>query len=53
MLFFVLKSGRLEVTDVEVFWPNGLHEEHRKISASRVVILREGAGAVPNRSWER
>ncbi|HEX3571690.1 MAG TPA: CRTAC1 family protein, partial [Acidobacteriaceae bacterium] len=38
---------------IEVFWPSGLHEQFKKISANRLVTLREGAGVVPNRGWER
>ncbi len=41
------------VADVEVFWPSGLHEEHKKIAANRLVTFREGAGTVPNHGWER
>ncbi len=37
---------------VDVFWPNGLHEQYRKIPANQLVTIREGAGIVPNRGWK-
>jgi enediyne biosynthesis protein E4 len=37
---------------VDVFWPNGLHEQYRKIPANQLVTIREGAGLVPNRGWK-
>jgi enediyne biosynthesis protein E4 len=37
---------------VDVFWPNGLHEQYRKIPANQLVTIREGAGLIPNRGWK-
>lgn len=45
--------GDATVADVEVFWPNGLRENYRKISANRLVTLREGLGVVRNKGWNR
>ena len=45
--------GAFTVADVEVFWPNGLHELYRKIPANQLITLREGAGIVSNQGWSR
>ncbi len=37
---------------VDVFWPNGLHEQYMKIPANQLVTIREGVGIVPNRGWK-
>lgn len=39
--------------DVEVFWPNGLHEGFKKIAVNQLITLREGVGIVNNRGWNR
>ncbi|HEY3625373.1 MAG TPA: CRTAC1 family protein [Terracidiphilus sp.] len=38
---------------VDVFWPSGLHEQYKAISPNRLVTIREGAGIVPNKGWNR
>ena len=45
--------GAAPDADVDVYWPNGLHEQYRKISANQLVTIREGVGIVPNRGWKR
>jgi enediyne biosynthesis protein E4 len=45
--------GAVTEVDVEVFWPNGLHEQYRKLSANQLVTIREGKGIVPNKGWAR
>jgi enediyne biosynthesis protein E4 len=45
--------GAVTQVDVDVFWPSGLHEQYRKISANRLVTIREGKGIVPNKGWAR
>ena len=45
--------GAASEAAVEVFWPSGLHEEYRKISANRLVTIKEAAGIVANRGWAR
>jgi len=50
-LHFGLGSDR--IADVEVFWPNGLHEVFKKIEANQLITLREGVGVVKNRGWNR
>jgi len=45
--------GEAGSVDIEVFWPNGLHEIHKNLAADQLVTLREGAGRVENRGWSR
>jgi hypothetical protein len=37
--------------DVEVYWPNGLHETFKRIPANQLITLREGSGPVPSKGW--
>ncbi len=37
--------------DIEVYWPNGLHEQYKKVSANRLVTIREGSGIVSSKGW--
>ena len=39
--------------DVEVFWPNGLHERFRAVTANQLLTLREGTGPIPSKGWLR
>jgi hypothetical protein len=47
--------GPFEKVDIEIFWPNGLHERHDQIGSNQLVTLKEGAGqvAIPERSKTR
>jgi hypothetical protein len=45
--------GTFTSADVEVFWPNGLHETFKRVSANQLVTLREGVGRVDNRGWSK
>jgi enediyne biosynthesis protein E4 len=45
--------GDATPAEIEVFWPSGLHETFRGISANRLVSLREGSGLVANKGWSR
>jgi hypothetical protein len=45
--------GSAPSVDVDVYWPNGLHESFKQIPANQLITLREGVGAVPNRGWSR
>jgi hypothetical protein len=45
--------GAVASVDVEVFWPNGLHETHKNIPANQLITLLEGNGLVPNKGWNR
>ena len=43
--------GAVGSVDIEVYWPNGLHEKLKSIPANQLVTLREGAGIVPSKAW--
>jgi hypothetical protein len=45
--------GTFASADVEVFWPNGLHETFKRVSANQLVTLREGVGRVDNKGWSK
>ena len=45
--------GSVTSVDIEVFWPNGLHEIHKSLPANQLVTLREGAGQVANKGWSK
>ena len=38
--------------DIEVYWPNGLHEHHKNVSANQLISLREGTGIV-SKGWAK
>jgi enediyne biosynthesis protein E4 len=38
---------------LDIYWPSGLHEIFKGISANQLVTIREGSGVVPNRGWSR
>jgi enediyne biosynthesis protein E4 len=45
--------GSASTVDIEVFWPNGLHENFKHIPANQLVTIKESVGVVPNRGWSR
>jgi hypothetical protein len=45
--------GSIKTLDVDVYWPSGLHEEHKNIPANQLITLREGAGIVKNQRWDQ
>ena len=44
--------GAMGSVDIEVAWPNGLHEKFKGIAANQQVTLREGKGIVPSKGWK-
>jgi hypothetical protein len=38
--------GTAEIADVEIQWPNGIHEKLTKVPVDRLITVREGAGIV-------
>ena len=44
--------GGVADANVDVFWPNGLHEQYKKIPANQLITIREGVGMVPNKGWK-
>lgn len=45
--------GESNIVDLEIFWPSGFHEHLRQIAANQLITVREGAGIVKNRGWNR
>jgi enediyne biosynthesis protein E4 len=45
--------GNVSSVELEVYWPNGLHESFSKISANQLITIKEGVGLVANRGWSR
>jgi len=45
--------GSSTSADVEVFWPNGLHERFAGIAANQLLTLREGTGVIPSKGWQK
>jgi hypothetical protein len=45
--------GAFTAADLDVYWPNGLHEKFKALSVNRLVTLREGLGIVENKGWHR
>src|SRR5450631_3579910 len=43
--------GSVTSVDIEVFWPSGLHENHKELAADQLITLREGVGRIPNKGW--
>jgi enediyne biosynthesis protein E4 len=45
--------GTFGSIDIEIYWPNGLHEKFKGVQANQLVTLREGAGIVPSKGWAK
>jgi len=45
--------GPCTTADIDVYWPSGLHEAFKGISANRLVTLKEGVGPVASRGWSK
>ena len=45
--------GGFSSVDLDIYWPNGLHEQYKKIPANQLITLREGSGIVSNKGWGR
>lgn len=45
--------GGFDMVDLDVYWPNGMREQYKKLSANRLITLKEGVGIVTNRGWAR
>ena len=39
--------------DLDIYWPNGLHEQYKKLTTKQLVTIREGSGIVSNKGWSR
>jgi hypothetical protein len=45
--------GAVKLVDIDVYWPNGLHESYKQVGADQLVTFREGAGRVANKGWAK
>ena len=45
--------GGFNPVDLDIYWPNGLHEQYKKIPANQLITLREGSGIISNKGWAR
>jgi len=45
--------GEFKSVDIDIYWPNGLHEQHKAVAANQLVTIREGSGVVNNQGWGR
>jgi enediyne biosynthesis protein E4 len=45
--------GGFASVDLDIYWPNGLHEKYKGLSANQLITLREGSGIVKNKGWGR
>ena len=45
--------GAAKEADIDIYWPNGLHESYPRVAGNRLVTIREGVGVVANRGWSR
>jgi len=45
--------GNSDTTDIDLYWPSGLHENFKRIPANQLVTLKEGVGQVPGRGWSK
>ena len=45
--------GAVTSVDIDVYWPNGLHETYKNNPVDQLVTFREGIGRVANKGWAR
>lgn len=45
--------GAAASVDIDIFWPNGLHEVFKALPVDQLVTFREGAGRVDNKGWKK
>ena len=45
--------GESTSVDLDIYWPNGLHEQFKSLAANRLITIREGSGIVPNKGSSR
>ena len=45
--------GGINLVDLDIYWPNGLHEQYKKLPSNQLITLREGSGIVNNKGWNR
>jgi hypothetical protein len=45
--------GESSWVDLDIYWPNGAHEQYKRLAANQFITLREGSGAVSEKGWRR
>jgi len=45
--------GNANFANIDVYWPNGLHEAFKQVSSNRLVTIKEAVGLVPNIGWAK
>jgi enediyne biosynthesis protein E4 len=43
--------GGFASVDLDIYWPNGLHEKYNRLAANQFITLREGSGIVKSKGW--
>ena len=43
--------GPEKSADIAIRWPSGLHEELKGIAADQLIVVKEGAGIIPDQGW--
>ncbi len=43
--------GEPTMVDLEIYWPNGLHETYKHVAADQLITVREGTGIIPGKGW--
>ena len=44
--------GRATAANIDIYWPNGLHETLTRVAANQLITVREGAGVVASKGWK-
>ena len=44
--------GTYRAADVEVYWPNGLHQTVKDLKANHLITIREDVGVVASKGWD-
>jgi enediyne biosynthesis protein E4 len=45
--------GQFKTVDLDIYWPNGLHERYAGVEANQLLTIREGAGIVNKQTFNR
>ena len=45
--------GESSSVDLDIYWPNGLREQYKRLPVNQLVTLREGSGIVSKKGWSR
>jgi hypothetical protein len=45
--------GGFNSVDLDIYWPNGLHEQYKNLPTKQLITIREGSGIVSSKGWSR